>query len=88
MMPTSCATRSSSLRVAQTDSRHPPRSHSPHSLSPHTCSPYSHAIQELQDDLLDDTASPVVMQLFNAMSLNYTIWEALEVIKVTVFTRV
>ena len=56
-----------SLRVAQTDSRHPPRSHSPHSLSSHTCYPHSHAIQELQDDLLDDTASPVVMQLFNAM---------------------
>ena len=54
-----------SLGVAQTDSRHPPHSRSPHSLSPHTCSPHSHALQEVKDDLLDDTTSPVVMQRFN-----------------------
>ena len=44
-----------SLRVAQTHSHHPP----------HTRSPHSHALQELKDDLLDDTAWPVVMQWFN-----------------------
>ena len=46
-----------SLRVAQTQSRHPPHSHSPH------C--HLHALQELKDDLLDDTAWPVVIQWFN-----------------------
>ena len=51
-----------SLQVAQAHSRHPPRS--PHSHSPHTCSPHSHALQELKDDLLDDTAGPVVIQWF------------------------
>ena len=45
-----------------THSRHPPHSRSPHSHSPHTRSPHSHALQELKDDLLDDTAWPVVMQ--------------------------
>ena len=49
-----------SLRVAQTYSHHPPHSSSPHSHSPH-----SHALQELKDNLLDDTAWPVVMQWFN-----------------------
>ena len=44
---------------------HPPHSCSPHSHSPHTCSPHSHTLQELKDDLLDDTAWPVVMQWFN-----------------------
>ena len=43
------------LRVAQPHSHHPPHSHSPH----------SHALQELKDDLLDDTAWPVVMQWLN-----------------------
>ena len=41
--------------MAQTHSRHPPHSRSPH----------SHALQELKDDLLDDTAWPVVTQWFN-----------------------
>ena len=61
-----------SLRVAQTHSNHPPHSRSPHSHSLHTCrSPHvhahahAHALQELKDDLLDDTAWPVVMQWFN-----------------------
>ena len=55
-----------SLRVAQTHSNHPLHSRSPHSHSPHTCcSPHAHAFQELKDDLLDDTAWPVVMQCFN-----------------------
>ena len=54
-----------SLRVAQTHSGHPPHSRSPHFYSPHTHSPRSHALQELKDDLLDDTAWPVVMQWFN-----------------------
>ena len=49
-----------SLRVDQTHSRHPPHSRSPHSHPPHTRS-----LQELKDDLLDDTAWPVVMQWFN-----------------------
>ena len=40
-----------SLRVGQTHYRHPPHSRSPHSHSPHP-----HALQELKDDLLDDTA--------------------------------
>ena len=35
-----------SLLVAQTHSHHPP----------HTRSPHSHTLQELKDDLLDDTA--------------------------------
>ena len=45
-----------SLRVAKTHSPHPP----------HTRSRHSHALQdlELKDDLLDDTAWPVVMQWF------------------------
>ena len=42
-----------------------PHSHSPHTRSPHTRSPHSHALQKLKDDLLDDTAWPVVMQWFN-----------------------
>ena len=46
-----------SLRVAKTHSCHPPH-------SPHTCSPHSHALQELKDDLPDDTAWPVVMRWF------------------------
>ena len=59
-----------SQRVAQTQSRHPPHSrsphsHSPHTSSPHTFSPHSHALQELKDDLLNDTAWPVVMPWFN-----------------------
>ena len=54
-----------SLRVAQTHSCHPPHSRSPHSHSPCTRFPYSHALQELKDDLLDDTAWSVVMQWFN-----------------------
>jgi len=54
MTPTSCATRSLS-KWAQTHSRHPPHSRSPH----------SHSLQELKDDLLDDTAWAVVMQWFN-----------------------
>ena len=59
-----------SLRVAQTHSHHPPhsrspRSHSPRSHSPHARYPHSHTFQELTDDLLDDTAWPVVMQWFN-----------------------
>ena len=41
-----------SLGVAQTHSYHPRHSRSPH----------SHALQELKDDLLDDTVWPVVMQ--------------------------
>ena len=53
-----------SLQAAQTHSRLallvPPRSHSPHTRSPH-----SHALQELKDELPDDTAWPVVMQWFN-----------------------
>ena len=49
-----------SLRVAQTHSRHHTHSRSLHSHSPDT-----RAIQELKDDLLDDTAWPVVMQWFN-----------------------
>ena len=49
-----------SLQVAQTHSRHPP-----HSRSPHACSPHSHALLELKDDLLDDTAWPVVMRWFH-----------------------
>ena len=54
------------LRVAQTHSKQPPHSRAPHSHSPHTCcSPHAHALQELKDDLLDDTAWPVVMQWFN-----------------------
>ena len=57
MTPTFCSTRS--LRVAQTLS---PQSRSPHYHSLHTRSPHSHALQELKDDLLDDTAWPVVMQ--------------------------
>ena len=44
-----------SLRVTQPHSRHPPHSRSPH----------SHALQELKDDLLDDSAWPVAMQWFN-----------------------
>ena len=36
-----------------------------HFDSSHTHSPHSHALQELKDDLLDDTAWPVVMQWFN-----------------------
>ena len=44
-----------SLRVAQTQWRHPPHSRSPHSL----------ALQELKDDLLDDTAWLLVLQWFN-----------------------
>ena len=51
--------------MAQTHSRHPPHSRSPHSDSPHTRAPHSHALQELKDDLLDDTTWPVVMQWFN-----------------------
>ena len=54
-----------SLRVAQTHSHHPPHSRSPHSHSPHARYPHFHAFQELTDDLLDDTAWPVVMQWFN-----------------------
>ena len=54
-----------SLQVAQTHSRHPPHFRSPHSHSPHTRSPRSHALQELKDDLFDDTAWPVVMLWFN-----------------------
>ena len=54
MTPTSCTTRSLS-KWAQTHSRHPPHSRSPH----------SHSLQELKDDLLDDTAWVVVMQWFN-----------------------
>ena len=54
-----------SLREAQTHSRYPPHSRSPHSHSPHTRSPHSHALQELKDDLLDDTAWPIDMQWFN-----------------------
>ena len=46
-----------SLRVVQTQSRHPSNSHSPHS--------HLHALQKLKDDLLDDTAWPVVIQWFN-----------------------
>ena len=46
--------------MAQTHSRHPAHSH-----SPHTCSPHYHTLQELKDDLLDDTAWPLVMQWFN-----------------------
>ena len=49
-----------SLRVAQTHSRHPP-----HTRSPHFTLSSFHALQELKDDLLDDTAWPVVMQLLN-----------------------
>ena len=49
--------------VAHTLSRQP--LHSPHSHSPHTRSPHSQALQALKDDLLDDTAWPVVMQWFN-----------------------
>ena len=48
--------------MAQTHSRHLTHSRSPHS---HTRSPHSHALQELKDDLLGDTAWPVVMQWFN-----------------------
>ena len=51
-----------SLRVAQTHSRHLTHSRCPHS---HTRSPHSHALQELKDDLLDDTAWPFVMQWVN-----------------------
>ena len=43
------------MREAQTHSRHPPHSRSPH----------SHPLQELKDDLLDDTAWPIDMQWFN-----------------------
>ena len=53
------------MRAAQTHSRYPPHSCSPHSHSPHTRSPHSHALQELKDDLLDDTAWAVVVQWFN-----------------------
>ena len=60
MMPTSCAT----LRY-QTHFCDPPHTRSPHSHSPHTRSPHSHALQELKDELPDDTAWPVVMQWFN-----------------------
>ena len=62
--------------MAQTHSRPPPHTHPPHSHSrsphshtrsphSHTRSPHSHALQELKDDLLDDTGWPVVMQWFN-----------------------
>ena len=51
--------------MAQTQSRHTPHSCSTHSHSPHTRSPHTHALLELKDDLLDDTAWPVVMQWFN-----------------------
>ena len=45
-----------SLQVAQTHSNHPPHPRSPQSHSPHTfSSPHAHALQELKDDLLDDT---------------------------------
>ena len=43
----------------------PPHSRSPHSHSSHTRSPRSDALQELKDDLLDETAWPVVMHWFN-----------------------
>jgi len=46
--------------VAQTYSHHPP-----HSCARQTRSPHSHALQELRDDLLDDTDWPVVIQWFN-----------------------
>ena len=55
MTPTSCA--SSSLCYWFKLTRHPPHSRSPHS--------HSHALQELKDDLLDDTAWAIVMQWFN-----------------------
>ena len=58
---TSCATRSL-CEWLKLHSRHLTHSRSPHS---HTRSPHSHALQELKDDLLDDTAWPVVMQWFN-----------------------
>ena len=38
---------------------------SSHSLSSFSLDLLSHALQELKDDLLDDTAGPVVMQWFN-----------------------
>jgi len=58
-----------SLLVAQTHSCHSPHSRSPHSHSNHNRSqlltwtllhltPHSHALQEMKDDLLDDTAWP------------------------------
>ena len=59
MTPTSCSTRS--LRVAQTHARHRPHSRSPHSHSPHTRSTHSQALHELKNDLLDDTAWPVLL---------------------------
>ena len=54
-----------SLPVAQTHPGHPPHFHTPRSHSPHTCSPHSHVPQEFKDDLLDDTAWPVVTPWFN-----------------------
>ena len=64
MTPTSCATRSlcewlkltlvTLLTLALLISR-----------SPHLTLSSFHALQELKDDLLDDTAWPVVMQLLN-----------------------
>ena len=39
--------------------------HPLHSFFSYSHSPHSHALQELKDDLIDDTAWPVVMQWFN-----------------------